>query len=199
MLITSRVLLLSLSHFGFFSPRRLGGDVPSPFSSPSYLLSCRARSLSFTFLPLLPPRWRVMGLKVCIPITEKRIVVRSRVIAPGWSGLAATRALVYHRSFCYGDVPLFSPRFRDSLTTSPSSGLSTDPQTSAASVYCRGISVADFIRIGRSYCESDIPSERIEIDSYVRGRVAIPSPFWRCVISDWVPGDRVSQDWRHSL
>lgn len=63
-------------------------------------------------------------------------------------GLAATRALVYHRSFCYGDVPLFSPRFRDSLTTTrlPPPAL-TDPQTSPASVRCRGINVADFIRI----------------------------------------------------
>lgn len=153
----ARVLLLLLSHFGFFLPLRQRQLLFSPFFSPSYLPSLSfspvARTLAFflSFLPSSLPRRRVMGLKVCIPITEKRIVVRSRVIArPGLvTRLAATRALVYHRSFCYGDVPLFSPRFRDSLThrlvsSHPPRSLS---KASAVSVCCRGTAVADFIRI----------------------------------------------------
>lgn len=116
MLIMSRVLLLLLSHFGFFFPLLVSPADLSLSPSPPRIFSRVVRSLSFTFLP--PPRRRVMGLKVCIPITEKRIVVRSRALSRQAAvGLAATRALVYHRSFCYGDVPLFSPRFRDSLTT----------------------------------------------------------------------------------
>lgn len=47
-------------------------------------------------------------------------------------------ALVYHRSFCYGDVPLFSPRFRDSpLHRSARFMLGADKPCMSASEYVK--------------------------------------------------------------
>lgn len=84
------VLLLFLSHFGFFFPSLLLLSVGRLLSFVSSLLSLSRFLSSLSLSPSAhrcrrATRQRVMGLKVCIPITEKRIVVHSRVIAPGRS------------------------------------------------------------------------------------------------------------------
>lgn len=112
MLITPpalHVLLLFLSHFSFFSLRQ-----------PSSLFQ-RVPSLSLFYRSPPCDTTACNGLKGLHSNnreTNCRALARYRARPVGRSKLAArdpAPALVYHRSFCYGDVPLFSPRFRDSL------------------------------------------------------------------------------------
>lgn len=122
------VLLLFLSHFSFFflSLRR-SSSLLRVFSSVTLALSFSLFISLLRGVPLPPCDTTacngLKGLHSNNRETNCRALARYRASPVGRPRLAARArpapALVYHRSFCYGDVPLFSPRFRDSFTLLP--------------------------------------------------------------------------------
>ena len=128
------VLLLFLSHFSLillsFSSSAVFSPSCLPFCHTLVLFFSLSLSLSLSLSFLFGSTVAAVrhdtacnglkGLHSNNRETNCRALARYRASPVGRPRLAARAkpapALVYHRSFCYGDMPLFSPRFRDSFT-----------------------------------------------------------------------------------